>query len=417
MIVTNLRITDLRCIESIELRFQPGFNLLVGENGVGKTSVLDALRVCLSATVKRANRLRDRPETFSVDDIRVGRPALTIGCGFRIAGHDYNYTVHKPRETATPQEKGAGLPRAQVHETPLAGSFLGLSPSPVSGREHGGRPLSILFSTRRAVPSGRAPSKKAAAGGTRAAFGDALTDRELRLGEIAAWLRVQDALKSERASSRRALATLDDAVSRLLPEYERLRVESHEPRRLLIDRAGTTVPVRQLSDGERGLLALTLDLTRRLVQANPELSDPAAEAEAVVLIDELDLHLHPRWQRQIVQNLTTTFPRCQFLATTHSPQVVGEVQHDRIQIIADGQVYSPSHSLGVDSSRVLEEIMSVDSRTHEVSRLLSRVARAIGKQKYESAHCLLSQLVEKLGEDDPEVNRIATLLDFMESDE
>ena len=143
--------------------------------------------------------------------------------------------------------------------------------------------------------------------------------------------------------------------------------------------------MRQLSDGERGTLALVLDLTRRLAQANPEMTDPAAEAEAVVLIDEIDLHLHPKWQRQIVRNLTAAFPRCQFIATTHSPQVIGEVEHDRIQIIANGQVYSPTHSFGVDSSRVLEEIMDADPRAQEVKALLSQVSQEVGKQQFDSA--------------------------------
>ena len=107
------------------------------------------------------------------------------------------------------------------------------------------------------------------------------------------------------------------------------------------------------------MLALVLDLARRLSQANPSLDDPLSEGHAVVLIDEIDLHLHSKWQRQIVHNLAAAFPGCQFIATTHSPQVIGEVEHNRIQIIANGEVYSPTHSFGVDSSRVLEEIMDV----------------------------------------------------------
>ena len=146
------------------------------------------------------------------------------------------------------------------------------------------------------------------------------------------------------------------------------------------------------------------------------MTDPAVEAEAVVLIDEIDLHLHPKWQRQIVRNLTAAFPRCQFIATTHSPQVIGEVEHDRIQIIADGQVYSPTHSFGVDSSRVLEEIMDADPRAQEINALLSQISQEVGKQRYGSARGLLVQLVGKLGEDDPEVTRIRTLLDFMEGE-
>ena len=206
-------------------------------------------------------------------------------------------------------------------------------------------------------------------------------------------------------------------MSRFLPEYAHLRVDSSGRPGLLIDRGRSTVSVRKMSDGERSNLMLVLDLTRRLVQANPEMSDPVAEAEAVVLIDEIDLHLHPKWQRQIVHKLTTTFPRCQFIATTHSPQVIGEVEHDRIQIIANGEVYSPTHSFGVDSSRVLEEIMDAHTRTADVGKLLTKVSREVGKQRYEKARGLLAQLVERLGENDPEVTRIRTLLDFMEGGE
>ena len=136
-----------------------------------------------------------------------------------------------------------------------------------------------------------------------------------------------------------------------------------------------------------------------------------------MLIDEIDLHLHPKWQRQIVHKLVQAFPRCQFIATTHSPQVIGEVEHDRIQIIADGQVYSPTHSFGVDSSRVLEEVMDAPPRTEEVEDLLTKVSQELGKQRLEQARGLLAQLVDRLGENDPDVTRITTLLDFVEGEE
>ena len=164
-------------------------------------------------------------------------------------------------------------------------------------------------------------------------------------------------------------------------------------------------------------MALALDLTRRLALANPRLEDPVSEAEAVVLIDELDLHLHPKWQRQIVHSLAAAFPKCQFIATTHSPQVIGEVPHDRIQIIADGEVYSPSHSFGVDSSRVLEEVMEADPRTKEVHELLGEISRLIGRERFERGRELLDDLVGILGESDPEVTRVRTLLDFLEGEE
>ena len=196
-----------------------------------------------------------------------------------------------------------------------------------------------------------------------------------------------------------------------------MRVDGESGRDLVVEHAGATLSVRQLSDGERGILALVLDLTRRLALAYPELQDPAAQSEAVVLIDEIELHLHPKWQRQIVRNLTAAFPRCQFIATTHSPQVVGEVEHDHIHIVTEDGVYSPSHSFGVDSSRVLEEIMDTEPRSAEVAKLISDISRDADQRLVREARQNLGRLADRLGENDPEVTHLRTFLDLMEGDE
>jgi predicted ATP-binding protein involved in virulence len=227
-------------------------------------------------------------------------------------------------------------------------------------------------------------------------------------------MRVQESLRKERPAAGRLLDAFEEAVTRFLPGYGNLRLGGDDGKMLLIDRGATTISVRQLSDGERGTLALVLDLARRLAQANPNHPDPTASAEAVVLIDEIELHLHPKWQRQIVHNLRAAFPRCQFIATTHSPQVIGEVEHERIQIIADGQVYPPPYSYGVDSSRVLEEIMGADPRANDVQDLLSEISHAVGGQRYDLGRELVGRLADHLGEADPEVTRLRTLLDFVE---
>lgn len=417
MIVTRLRLANLRALAASEFRFREGFNLVVGVNGVGKTSMLDALSVCLSAIVKDTNRLRTPLKSFTDEDIRIGASVLDVECGVFLGGREYSYFVHRPREKTAVQEQKAGMPREQVHETPSKSEFLGDAPKAATGKEPGGRPLAILFSTNRAVPSDRAPRKSAAAGGIATAYADAFANRELRLGEYGDWLRVQVALQSERPAAGRVLGAIDEAVARFLPGYRNLHLGGEDGRTLLIDHEGTSVPARLLSDGERGALALVLDLSRRLAQANPKMPDPTTEAEAIVLIDEIDLHLHPKWQRQIVRNLAATFPRCQFIATTHSPQVIGDVEHGRIQIIADGQVYSPTHSFGVDASRVLEEIMNVDPRAREVQELLSDISREVGAQRFEEARELVAKLSGQLGENDPEVTRTRTLIDFMEGKE
>jgi predicted ATP-binding protein involved in virulence len=86
-----------------------------------------------------------------------------------------------------------------------------------------------------------------------------------------------------------------------------------------------------LSDGEKCLLAMVGDLARRLAIANPDYPD-ALQGEAIVLIDEIELHLHPSWQRNIIPALKRTFPKCQFIITTHSPQVLSYIQPKNIYL-------------------------------------------------------------------------------------
>lgn len=398
MIVTYLKLTNLRAIKAAEFRFPeiPGFNLIVGVNGVGKTSVLDALSVCLSGVVKSANKLRGQVKRFADDDIRIGADSLTVECGVQMGQQEYNYLVHKPREVSVPQNKKEGLPREQVLETPERAQFIGDTPPTVSGDERDGRPLALFFSTNRAVPSERAPRKGVAAGGIKAAFADAFLDRELRLGEIGDWLKVQESL-----CNKRVLAACEDVVKSFLPGYANLRLGDKGHPQLWIDQDSTTIPVRQLSDGERGILALVLDLTRRLAQANPKLTDPVSQAEAVVLIDEIDLHLHPKWQRQIVHKLTETFPSCQFIATTHSPQVVASVEPDQVHLLGPAGIISPDRSRGMDSNWILRHLMEADDRPEDAIAAIQSVEHLIEEGTFEKAHTAISE-AKKNGLDLPE---------------
>lgn len=416
MIVTRLKLTNVRAVEVAEFSFKPGFNLIVGVNGVGKTTALESLAVSLAAVSRQINKLKGPVHGFASSDIRAGTDALTVESEVRVAETAYPYVIHQPRHGAVAQAGKEGLPREQTVDTPTKSAFVGDAP-PIADGKKVLRPLTVLFSTRRAVPSDRAPSKAATAGGHAAAFAEAFSARELRIGEFAAWMRAQAALATETPGAARVLAAFEKAVSRFLPGYANLRATDEDPPQLLIDRRGVELLVRQLSDGERGALALVLDLTRRLAQANPALDDPAAQSPGVVLIDEVDLHLHPKWQREIVRNLPEAFPKLQFIATTHSPQVIGEVEHDRIQVMGRGPVFSPTHSFGVDSSRVLEEIMDAAPRSPEVQALLNDLSKRVAEKNLEAARALVSELAAKVGEEDAEVIRAHTLLDFLGGDE
>ena len=439
MIITRLKIANLRAIETAEFRFQPGVNLIVGVNGVGKTSVLDALRICMSRILPKISKSRAKAISFGVDDIRSGFPFIDVTMHLDVKGKEFRFTrlQWKEKVAADDPDNIARLRREILNTERLSDRARNLlrelersqdlpdsdtyAPDISELRRAASQltslPLCVFYSTNRSVVSVGSAYKGKAAGGPLAAYADALLPRSWNLGQFADWMRVQMALSKESDTASQHIRAIKTAATRFLPECTNLQPGDTSKGSLLIEKAGDMLDVRQLSDGERGILSMALDLARRLSQANPGLEDPLGEGSATVLIDEIDLHLHPKWQRQIVHNLSAAFPRCQFIAATHSPQVIGEVAHERIQIITDGQVYSPAHSYGVDSSRVLEEIMDSDPRAKEVKELLSQISQIVGNQHFGRARELIKRLVELLGEADPEVTRIRTLLDFVEGKE
>jgi AAA15 family ATPase/GTPase len=155
------------------------------------------------------------------------------------------------------------------------------------------------------------------------------------------------------------------------------------------------------------------DLARRLAIANPSLPDPL-QGSGVVLIDEIELHLHPKWQREIIPALTRTFPNCQFIVTTHSPQVISDVQPDSIYILEatpEGIVAKrPDSSFGRDSNYILEVLMGTPARKEEIKDELLELFRLIDKGDLDGARHLRQQIADQIGSDEPELVKANVLL-------
>ncbi len=115
-----------------------------------------------------------------------------------------------------------------------------------------------------------------------------------------------------------------------------------------------------------------------LAPANGAIPSVLAQTPGVVLVDELDVHLHPRWQRRVATDLKSTFPRIQFVCTSHSPQVIGEVAPEEIRMLDDAALgRAPDQSYGLDSNAILEDVMAADSRTSMGVRAIEAVEAAL----------------------------------------
>ena len=181
---------------------------------------------------------------------------------------------------------------------------------------------------------------------------------------------------------------------------------------MVVEKHGEELIVNQLSDGEKCTLAMAGDLARRMAIANPAMADPL-QGEAVVLIDEIDLHLHPEWQRRIIAALTKTFPKCQFLLSTHSPPILGHLDSKSIWILQRTKsgisAKRPDDAYGQTTDRILEDIMGVPPRPKEVQNTLNKLFRAIERGEMMEAKQLLSHMQLKVGPD-PDLVKASVLI-------
>ena len=165
------------------------------------------------------------------------------------------------------------------------------------------------------------------------------------------------------------------------------------------------LPMRLLSDGLKITISMVADIAYRMAVLNPQLLDNILEeTPGIVLIDEVDMHLHPAWQKRIVEDLHYIFPKVQFIMTTHSPSVLANVKHEHILLLEDGEVLTPNNTTyGRDISDIVREMMKVEVRPEEVLQLKADFYKLLAEEKYNLAKERLEQLEQILGENDADV--------------
>jgi len=300
---------------STTFEFSNQFTVIAGINGKGKTAILDGLALTCSYLLPDIAPARSGYGRMRPSEVHWGADSAELSMKVICAGipldFSVTYTLSDRKHRATP------LPNALKKEIRYAYGD--------PDREGDAAPLVISYSTDRAgyrlpktLPAQVIP-------GQAAAYTGALFNRMVNFGDFMARYKValalgDDGVKETGVFGTRMVRAVTTALGKFLGGFGNLRIQD-EPPRLVMDKGGVPLDITQFSDGERSFLAIICDLSRRLALANPLLEDPLQGA-GVVLIDELELHLHPRWQREVVDKLRVTFPNIQFITTTHSPFVI-----------------------------------------------------------------------------------------------
>jgi energy-coupling factor transporter ATP-binding protein EcfA2 len=423
--------------EQLDIAFEPDVTLIAGVNGVGKSTILHALTVLLSRALPEFTPSRSAPLYCTDDHIHGDKSSLEVSARIQIDGQTINAGLQRLRAA---DEKGDRfmLLRQAESATGATDFAQALSARTLTGELEAGiketrtalaalksaahPPLAVYFSPKRQLPGQPRSLPEAKPFDPSIAYGRALHDREVELREFMHWFRTQEKLGAANEPRRlKVLEALRSVVGELVLEFSNLRIQEQPRLGFVVDKRGHSFYLHQLSDGERGLLALVFDLTRRLAIANPDSDNPIAEGVALVLIDEIELHLHPKWQRDVLQRLRDIFKACQFVVTTHSPLVLGEVPARCVRFLefVDGKVSVtvPTAAYGMDANRILQEFMGAPVRNRRVNGELKVLFELIDQERFAEARAAIAALERNLGEDEPELTRASSLIRFLEGTE
>lgn len=397
MKVKKLQINSFRGFDNLNLEFnqnQP--TVFIGINGAGKSTILDCLAILLSLLTVKIEHSQNLPLSFNETDIKHG--SLSTHNEIAISWEDsqeFRWSVSKVMEG---KEKN------------ISDDFYQLE-ALVKKIPEASLPVIVYYPTNRAVFDIPLRIKNKHSFEPKTALDEALTGGQINFRRFFEWFRHREDWENEIFKYKpeeypdRQLETVRMAISQLLDGFTNLRIQ-RLPLRMTVEKQGQEIIIDRLSDGEKCLLAMVGDLARRLAIANPNLDNPLA-GSGVVLIDEIELHLHPQWQREIVPKLIGTFPNCQFIITTHSPQVISHLKPESIYILESTSegiiVKRPQSSFGRNSDRILEDLMATPARPQEIKENLLELFELIEKGDLEKAKEMRQNIVDKIGGDEPEL--------------
>ena len=407
----EIRVDNYRCFEELRLPLEDDTTVLFAENGGGKTALLTALAMGLAVFQRGA------PRTLKLD-------------------------VRRDPKMHTLDEKGRREPagRCKVVWTAAVGESDSVTWSaaahPASGRTTN-QPRQILEALERVrVPGDRWPlfawygvdrlgrqrgrRRKIERTGDRWEAYDSALDPNLDEAPLLQWLQDEmlgDVVRRQQEEPERLFhkSVLEVAVG-ATPGAKNAWYDPVARSPMVCFEDGHIAPWSVLSDGYHVFIALVADIARRAVMLNEiDGAEAPARVEGVVLIDELDLHLHPRWQRVALPRLRSAFPRLQFIITTHSPQVLSSAENRQVRRFFDGRLQEyPVLVEGRDTNAILREYMHTEDRSAEGTSALRELHDYIDQGRREEAEKLYQELLARWGDLDPALIEAKVLLDLEE---
>lgn len=421
MFFDEIRIQNYKAIKDVQLKFSPGINLLIGDNGVGKTSVLDALAVALGGflsgvsgvAVSGIQQSDIRIETKRVAGVSTAIEYMTptvIECKMEVGDRTFSWARSRVGESSEFRTKMSNreIRNYAAKLTNNAASTL---------------PLVSYMSTMRVSRSKRgdygSASKKL--NDRRCGYIGCL-DSALDIKGIREWCLNMEMEAFHREKPIPEYESFKRAVSEIMQKMSALEsppviVYSKLFKDIVYSEGENTLPISYLSAGYQSLLWMTMDFAYRLALLNPGQSD-CHQATGVVLIDELDMHLHPKWQWNALSALKEVFPKVQFIIATHSPIIISSCKNGRlISLDSEQNVSYLEDAYAYSITDVLELRQGSLGVPKEIRVLTNQFEDALNLGDYGRAQEILQTMKEKYGEDNTEVKSAMLDLELGDSDD
>jgi len=415
MKLNTLRLRNFRCFEDTRIEFNECLTVFVANNGAGKTSILDAAAIAFGPYLTRLPGVKGKGFSKN-NDLKLksdGKKEPFMAIASRIYDDAYNPTGSTPlkgvdwsrvekrdqsKKTAEEIKKqieaNMQLNVADIEATRLkdlnayADHFIDALNTDTSIA----LPILAYYGTGRGVFD--IPERRRGFGKNFERL-DAYTqclDPKTNFRKFFEFFYfLEDAERREKeehqsfAHRKPELEVIRLAISRFLKDFSNPHTKT-APLRFLLERGEGTEKeafnIEMLSDGFRTSIAMVMDIASRMAEANPHMGIEALSSHGVVMIDEIEMHLHPRWQQTIIPDLQRTFPNIQFICTTHSPQVLTTVDKSSIRLILDDKTVRvpSSQTMGTSSHDILSMVMGADAMPDlEITRKLSKLVAEIEK--------------------------------------
>ena len=417
--INKLYLDNYRCFKDFTIDFHDQLTVLVATNGKGKTAILDAIAVAFGTFVNSTGLARG--SVFNRSDVQKIKARetktnemeevypLVLEANGLINNEVTHWSreLHKPKGATTTKDTkpliqyGQDIRKKVVQKVdeiiPLisyygTGRLWGLKKITLNKKQHETSRLSGYIDCLDPLSSYKSFESW---------YVDiCLAELELKIEEIEK--NNLDISNNEFTSIRKSI---QQAVNHIVEKNTGWKDIVYKKRAETIVAQNETfgeLSLMQLSDGIRNMIGLVADIAYRAVKLNPHLENAPKQTPGIVLIDEVDMHLHPKWQQTVLTDLTKAFPNIQFIVTTHSPQVLSTVKKEQIRILGENVVSTPStHSFGEDSSVLLAELMNVSPLPPlEIVEKRKEYQRLIEDREYESprAKQLQKELIENYGE-------------------